>query len=142
MSKFEIFKSTHDLYYFRLKASNGEVILKSEGYKNFDNCANSVNIVKSISSSDKNYEIIPSINRGYYFILKSSNGEILGKSEIYTTKQGCENGKRSVMKNARIAYIDDLNYIKYALKKNEITLDKKGNYSIIDIRKILEDLNQ
>lgn len=32
MPKFEIFKGTNGNYYFRLKASNGEIIAHSEGY--------------------------------------------------------------------------------------------------------------
>lgn len=34
------------------------------------------------------------------FNLKAGNGEIIGKSEMYSSKSACENGIQSVMKNA------------------------------------------
>jgi hypothetical protein len=46
MPKFEIFKGTNDKYYFRLKASNGEIIAQSEGYSSKQGAQDGVASVK------------------------------------------------------------------------------------------------
>lgn len=44
--KFEIFKQKDGQFRFRLKASNGEIILASEAYKAKDSCKNGIASVK------------------------------------------------------------------------------------------------
>ena len=45
--EFEIWKSPKDwLWYFHLKAPNGEIIANSEGYTNKDNCRNGIELLK------------------------------------------------------------------------------------------------
>lgn len=46
MPKFEIFKSTNGKYYFRLKASNGEIIAQSEGYSSKQGAQDGIASVK------------------------------------------------------------------------------------------------
>ena len=48
--KFEMWESTKDgLWYFHLKAPNGEVIVSSEGYTSKDNCSNGIESVKKFA---------------------------------------------------------------------------------------------
>lgn len=49
--KFEIYKDTALNYRFRLKATNGEKILASEGYSSKDACKNGVSSVKLNAAS-------------------------------------------------------------------------------------------
>jgi len=44
----------------------------------------------------------------YYFVLYASNGEPIATSEMYASKQGAQNGIRSVKENAPLAEIRDL----------------------------------
>ena len=44
--KFEIFTDKKGEYRFRLKASNGQIIAASEGYKDLDGCVNGIESVK------------------------------------------------------------------------------------------------
>ena len=45
--EFEYWKSENDgLWYFHLKAPNGEIIANSEGYTTIDNCKNGIESVK------------------------------------------------------------------------------------------------
>jgi uncharacterized protein len=46
MPKFEIFKGTNGKYYFRLKASNGEIIAQSEGYSSKQGAQDGIASVK------------------------------------------------------------------------------------------------
>ena len=43
----------------------------------------------------------------YYFTLQADNNEIIATSEMYTTKQGCQNGIESVKENAPDAPVED-----------------------------------
>ena len=44
--KFEIYEDAASKFRFRLKATNGEIILASEGYSSKDACKNGINSVK------------------------------------------------------------------------------------------------
>ena len=42
-----------------------------------------------------------------YFVLKAANGEVIGKSEMYSGNSGIENGVASVKKNGPVAGVKD-----------------------------------
>ena len=46
MAKFELFKGENGNYFFRLKAENGEIIARSEGYTNKQGAQNGIAAVK------------------------------------------------------------------------------------------------
>ncbi len=95
-AKYEIFLGTDRQYYFRLKAPNGEKILASEGYTTKANCQNGIQSVKTNSPYDANYKKLTSINSQYYFTLHASNGQVIGKSEMYTSAQARDGGITAV----------------------------------------------
>ena len=103
---FEIFKSEKSgKYYFRLKAKNGEIILASEAYEQKAGAENGILSVKENTKGkgDSMFERRESKNGDPYFVLKATNGQIIGKSEMYKAKAGMENGIQSVIKNAQDA---------------------------------------
>jgi uncharacterized protein YegP (UPF0339 family) len=106
--KFEIFKGTNSEYFFKLKAGNGENILGSQSYITKHGCNIGITSVKTHAQHDERYERKVSVNNKYYFVLKSSNGEVIGKSEMYESKAGMESGIESVKNNAPSAPIADL----------------------------------
>ena len=55
----------------------------------------------------ENFEIHKSDDEQFYFTLKAANEEIIATSEMYTTKQNCQNGIESVKTNAPNAEIVD-----------------------------------
>ena len=105
---FEIFNGSNNQFYFRLKASNAEKILASEGYTTKENCRNGIASVKANAQSDSNYDSLRSVNGQHYFNLKSAqNGQVVGTSEMYVSSQGRDNGIESVKRNAPIAIVKD-----------------------------------
>ena len=107
--KFQLFKDSADEFRFRLLAKNGENILRSsEGYTSKQNCKNGIESVKVNSQLDERYSRLESKNNQYYFILNAANGEELGISEMYTSKQGMENGIDAVKRDAPNAPTEDL----------------------------------
>jgi uncharacterized protein YegP (UPF0339 family) len=103
---FVVFQSKkNNEYYFHLKAGNGEIILQSEGYKQKASCENGIASVKENSQIPERFDRKVAVNDEFYFVLKAGNGEPIGHSETYETKQGMENGIESVMENAPNAKI-------------------------------------
>ncbi|KIO78912.1 hypothetical protein TH53_00990 [Pedobacter lusitanus] len=107
MGKFVITKRKNDEFQFNLKADNGQVILASEGYSAKAGCENGIASVQKNAPDDARYERKTSTNGKAYFNLKSTNGQIIGTSEMYESVAGRENGIESVKKNAPGASIDD-----------------------------------
>ena len=109
-SKFELFQSKkNDEFYFHLKAAgNSEIILGSEGYTRKASCLDGIASVKANSQDEDNFERLEAKNGEYYFNLLARNGQVIGTSETYKSKQGRDHGVDSVMRNAPNAEVVDL----------------------------------
>lgn len=105
--KFQIKEGSNNQFYFNLKALNGQVILTSEMYVTKQGCKGGIESVKNNAPSDEQYDRKEAKNGQFYFNLKATNGEIIGKSEMYTTKAARDNGIESVKTNAPKAGIED-----------------------------------
>ncbi|MEN8130268.1 MAG: YegP family protein [Pseudomonadota bacterium] len=105
--KFVITKGKDDKYYFNLKAGNGEVILTSQGYKAKADCMNGIESVKKNSQSEGQFEVKKSNDGKDYFVLAASNGQTIGKSQMYKSEGGCSNGMKSVTSSATDASVAD-----------------------------------
>lgn len=106
--KFEIYQSEKSKeYYFRLKAGNGENVLASEGYTAKANAENGVQSVMKNCSDDARYEMKTSENGKEFFNLKSTNGQVIGRSQMYASKDSMVNGVE-VVKKAVTAEVVDL----------------------------------
>lgn len=108
MAKFEISMRKNGEFQFNLKASNGEVILTSEGYTTKSACLNGVESVKKNATVEERYEKLVAKNGKPYFNLKATNGQIIGQSQMYASERNRDNGIASVMKNAPVAEIVEL----------------------------------
>lgn len=103
MGKFVITQRVNKEYQFNLKASNGEIILMSEGYVQKSSCQKGIESVKINSQDDSRYDRRMTVNNKDYFVLKARNGEIIGKSQYYSSKSSMETGIASVKANAPTA---------------------------------------
>ena len=106
MSKFIIKKNINEQYYFVLKANNSEIILTSEMYTQIHSLKNWIQSVIENSYYDSQYNRLISMDNKYYFTLEAENGEVIGVSETYNSKQAMENGIQSVKENATLASIE------------------------------------
>jgi uncharacterized protein YegP (UPF0339 family) len=100
MGKFSIKTGKNGDLYFNLKAGNGQIILASQGYSSKSACDNGIESVRKNATDDARFERNVASNGQHYFNLKAANGQVIGKSEMYTTKDAMENGIASVGKNA------------------------------------------
>lgn len=106
--KFEIYTDKAGEFRFRLKASNGQAILASEGYKAKSGCNNGIESVKKNASDDSNYERKVTSSGKFMFNLKAANSQIIGTSESYETAAARDNGIESVKTNAPGAVVVEL----------------------------------
>lgn len=108
-SKFEVFQSEkNNQFYFRLKSSNGKIILQSEGYTTKNNCLKGIESVKKNSQFDACYVLSPT-----HFSLKSKdNGQIIGSSQQYSTESTRDTGINAVKTTASASEVVDLTKMK------------------------------
>ncbi|WP_378188258.1 YegP family protein [Aquimarina sp. W85] len=89
---FELVKKGDDTYYFNLKANNGQIIMSSVLFTSKNAAENGILSVKKNAAEADRYERKTAKDGRFYFNLKSSNGQIIGKSQMYTSESGMENG--------------------------------------------------
>ncbi len=107
--KFQLFQSEkNEKYYFRLVASNGQIIMSSQGYATKAAANNGILSVAENATVPERYDRKVSSNGKPYFSLKAGNGQIVGDSQMYASNETMENGIRSVTENAPIAPTEDL----------------------------------
>jgi uncharacterized protein YegP (UPF0339 family) len=100
MGKFVITVRKNGEFQFNLKATNGQVILTSEGYTTKTACLNGVESVKKNAPVQERYEVKEAKNGKPFFNLKASNGQVIGASQMYANERNMQAGIASVMKNA------------------------------------------
>lgn len=107
MGKFVISKRANGDYQFNLLATNGQVILTSQGYAAKASCTAGVESVRTNSQDDARFERLTSANGKFYFNLKASNGQVVGSSQMYESEATRDNGIQSVKNNAPDASVVD-----------------------------------
>ena len=105
--KFEVYKDKAGEFRFRLKASNGQIILASEGYKQKSSAMNGIESVRKNSASDDRFERKETSAGNSRFNLRAANNQVIGTSESYKSGSARDNGIASVQKNAPDASVDD-----------------------------------
>ena len=106
--KFEIKSAHNGKAYFTLKAGNGQVILQSEQYESHAACANGIESIRKNCQQQARFEEKAARDGRTYFVLKASNGQVIGQSQMYKSARGMRNGIDSVRRHAPDARVSDL----------------------------------
>ena len=104
---YELKKSTDGQFMFNLKAGNSEPILTSERYTTKASAENGIKAVQTNCTNDARYDRRKSARNEPYFVLKAANGEIIGRSEMYSSEAAMENGIASVKANGTTTTVKD-----------------------------------
>lgn len=96
----EKFKGKNGDLYFRVRSSNGRIVLQSEGYKNKAGMENGISAVRN-NAKPNSFEIRKARSGDSYFVLKAKNGKIVGKSQMYKSEEGAKRGVKSVISNTK-----------------------------------------
>ena len=105
--KFELYQDKAGEYRFRLKASNGETIGTSEGYKAKSGAKNGIESVKINAPLDERYDVFESKSDKWHFNLKAANHQTILSSQGYSSKKGAEAGTSAVKRAAPDATVID-----------------------------------
>jgi hypothetical protein len=101
-AKFDVFVGADGDYYFRFVASNGETLLRSEGYTTRQGADNGIDSVVANAPDTRNVEVLEAKGGQWYFTVKAANAEIIAVSEMYPSKFNAERGARTVRSLARM----------------------------------------
>src|ERR1044072_8551811 len=82
-AKFDVFVGADGDYYFRFVASNGEELLRSEGYTTRQGADNGIDSVVANAPDTRNVEILQAADGQWYFTVKAANAEVIAVSEMY-----------------------------------------------------------
>lgn len=104
---FELKRSGSDKFAFNLKAGNHEIILTSQGYASKAGARDGIESVRKHAADESYYERKTASNGAPYFVLKASNGQVIGTSEMYSSSSSMEGGIQSVKTNAPTAVVKD-----------------------------------
>lgn len=105
--KFHLKKASNGQYHFNLLASNGQVILSSEQYKAKDSALNGIESVRKNAQREGAFEVKASSNEKHHFVLKATNGQVVGQSQMYASRISAEQGVESVKRHAAEAVLFD-----------------------------------
>jgi uncharacterized protein YegP (UPF0339 family) len=105
-AKYLIATSYNGKIHFALKAANGETILSSQLYASLDGAKQGIESVRVNGPLDERYQRLDSARGEPYFNLVAANGQVIGKSEMYSSVKARDNGIESVKKNSG-AVVDD-----------------------------------
>lgn len=105
---FEIKKTADAKFMFNLKAPNDEIILTSQTYTTKEAAENGIASVKENAALNERYEEKTGANGKPYFVLHAANKLVIGRSELYSSREAMHKGMASVQKNGPAAGVVDL----------------------------------
>ena len=105
---FEIKRATDGRFLFNLKAANDQVILTSQAYESKESAEGGIASVKQNAALDTRYEEKTGTDGLPYFVLHAANKQVIGRSQMYSSREAMHKGIASVKQNAPIAETVDL----------------------------------
>ena len=106
-ASFEIKRATDGKFVFNLKATNGQVVLTSQTYETKVSAVDGIASVKQNARADENYEERIGDDGHPYFVLYAANRQVIGRSQMYSSRDAMQKGIASVKETARNAGIVD-----------------------------------
>ena len=101
-AQFELKRSKNGKHFFNLLAANSEIILTSEMYASRAGARKGIASVRSNAGNTDRYERCQGKGGKSYFLLKSGNHKVIGKSQTYSSKSTMEKGIAAVKKNGKV----------------------------------------
>ena len=104
---FEIKRSADGKYVFNLKSANDQVILTSQTYESKEAAEAGISSVRHNAGIEEQYEERTGSDGHPYFVLLAANNRVIGRSQMYSSREAMRKGIASVKKNAEIAVTVD-----------------------------------
>lgn len=97
---YELKNTTSGKPMFNLKAGNHEVILTSQSYSSKEDALNGIASCQANGGKAESFEKKSSSAGEPYFVLKATNGQVIGKCEMYSSEGARDKGIDSVIRNS------------------------------------------
>ncbi len=105
--KFTIFQGKDGQFYWNLKASNGEIVGRSEGYKAKQSAKNGIEATIREAAVGTRFTQFEGKTGKFYWNLKAGNGEVICSSQGYASEDNATNGVESCKRWAAEAEVVD-----------------------------------
>jgi uncharacterized protein YegP (UPF0339 family) len=96
VARFQLFQGLDGQYYFHLRAENGEIVLQSQAYTRRASALGGTTSVRSNGPTASRYQVRDAANGQAYFVLKAGNGQVIGVSETYASRDNAERAATEV----------------------------------------------
>ena len=106
--KFELKQGDSGKFSFNLKSGNGQVVLTSQAYESRASALAGIESVRKNAAEDARFTRKEASDGSPFFVLTATNGQTIGKSQMYSSEASMENGIASVKSNAPSAATADL----------------------------------
>jgi uncharacterized protein YegP (UPF0339 family) len=100
---FEIKKAVNGKFVFNLKSANDQIILTSQMYDSKEGAGHGIASVRENAAIDERYEEKTGSDGHPYFVLCAANSQVIGRSQMYSSREAMRKGMASVKKNAQDA---------------------------------------
>ena len=95
-ARVEVTPGAASSFHWNLFAKNGEIVLSSEAYTTEASAWNGAFAVQDASAVATNFVVKTATDGRFYFTLTAENGQVVGVSQMYTTKESAQTGIASV----------------------------------------------
>lgn len=96
-ARFEVRADAGGKYGFYLYAGNGALVLRSERYESLGAALNGAFSVADNGTNTARYQVVNSAAGGFYLNLTATNGQIIGTSEVYTSKTNATRARDQIV---------------------------------------------
>jgi uncharacterized protein len=95
-ARVEVTGDARGLYHYNVFAQNGEIVLTSQRYRTLAAAYNGAFASQDAVVTEDAFAIHDALDGSYYFTLEAANHEVIGVSEMYTTRASAEAGVAAV----------------------------------------------
>ncbi|MGI9546944.1 MAG: DUF1508 domain-containing protein [Flavobacteriaceae bacterium] len=88
----EIIKGENNTFQFSLKTADGQTLLESIDFESREEIEQTIGQLTSLTPSQIPFERKTNYSGNFLFNLKDQSGRIIGKSMLYNSEAGMENG--------------------------------------------------
>jgi len=106
--KFELKQGASGKFSFNLKSGNGQVVLTSQAYASKASAVAGIESVRNNCNDEARFERKEARDGSPFFVLTATNGQTVGKSQMYASAAALETGVASVKSNAPAAAVEDM----------------------------------
>jgi hypothetical protein len=94
----EVTQGDSGQFHFNFFAKNGQIVLSSESYTTEEAAYNGAFAVQSEGQSATAYTVKQSSSGSFFFVVTALNGQVIGVSQQYTTKQSAQDATVALQK--------------------------------------------